>query len=114
MFDAHPPLDEFSLSCFQIDGNLGGTAGILEMLVGCHRDMIYLLPALPREWPEGKVIGIRLRGGWTLDLEWKCGAPVQVVLKAAVAGEKVISWDRRSIPVHLVAGETIALGADDI
>jgi alpha-L-fucosidase 2 len=114
MFDAHPPLDEFSLSCFQIDGNLGGTAGILEMLVGCHRDTIYLLPALPREWPEGKVIGIRLRGGWTLDLEWKCGAPVQVVLKAAVAGEKVVSWDRRSIPVHLVAGETITLGADDI
>jgi len=114
MFDAHPPLDEFSLSCFQIDGNFGGTAGILQMLVGCQRDVIYLLPALPREWPQGKLTGIRLRGGWTLDIEWESGEPVQVVLVAAVAGQKVISWDGGSVSVLLVAGGVITLGANDL
>ena len=114
MFDAHPPLDEFSLSCFQIDGNLGGTAGILEMIVGCHRDQIYLLPSLPNEWPRGKITGIRLRGGWTLDLEWQDSAPVRVMLSATVAGQKDIFWNKRSIPVDLVAGGEIILEATDL
>ena len=114
MFDAHPPLDEFSLSCFQIDGNLGGTAGILEMIVGCHRDQIYLLPSLPKEWPQGKITGIRLRGGWTLDLEWQDSAPVRVMLSATVAGQKDIFWNKRSIPVDLVAGGEIILEATDL
>ncbi len=66
MFDAHPP--------FQIDGNFGGAAGILEMIVQSWGGEIHLLPALPAAWPEGRIDGLRVRAAATLSISWKDGA----------------------------------------
>ncbi|MGV9878515.1 glycoside hydrolase family 95 protein [Streptomyces sp. NPDC003006] len=85
LWDTHPP--------FQIDGNSGATAGIVEMLLQSHHDAIEILPALPASWPDGSVRGLRARGGATVDITWVSGRATRIVLKASRTRELKVRGD---------------------
>ena len=74
MLCAHPP--------FQIDGNFGFAAAVLEMLVQYQDDRILFLPALPKEWKDGKIRGLKAPGGITIDFAWKDGRITECSLKS--------------------------------
>lgn len=105
LFDLHPP------GVFQIDGNLGATAGIAHMLLQSHGNTLELLPALPSGWRTGSVIGLRARGDLTVDLTWRDGLLKSATLHAGRGGQFEVKTGtgllkKTSSTVMLKAGES--------
>jgi alpha-L-fucosidase 2 len=79
------PREEDSKVTPSFEGNQaiqGITAGIAEMLLQSHSGEISLLPALPEQWSDGAVEGLRAVGGYDIHIEWRKGTLSQALIKA--------------------------------
>ena len=97
LLDAHPP--------FQIDGNFGGTAAVVEMLIQSDENKIRLLPALPDAWESGSIKGICARGGFEISMEWKNRTPVKLGIYSKNGGSATLVYDDKQKEISLKKGE---------
>jgi alpha-L-fucosidase 2 len=99
LFDSHPP--------FQIDGNFGAPAGIVELLVQSHQGFIDILPALPSALPDGHIRGVCARGGFELDMSWKGGKLDKLSILSKAGGPCKIRYQGKVTEIRTAKGETI-------
>lgn len=105
LWDMHPP--------FQIDGNFGGTAGIIEMLMQSHTGCIHLLPALPDAWSEGSVEGLMARGNFGIDIAWKQGKATKATVTSHKGGNCTIRYGNSILEFPTKAGKQYTLTFDN-
>lgn len=122
LFDAHPP--------FQIDGNFGATAGIVEMILQSHdpygtplgasevqegrAGFLHLLPALPAALATGRVSGLRARGGFTVDIEWRDTGLVKARIESRLGKPFRVRYGGKEIGASLPVGQVLELTAESI
>lgn len=89
----HPPL--------QLDGSLGITGSMCEMLLQSHAGEVHLLPALPKAWATGSVKGLRARGGYGVDMTWKAGKLTEAVIRSRVTGKCTVRYAGKKVVLNV-------------
>jgi alpha-L-fucosidase 2 len=105
LFDAHPP--------FQIDGNFGATSGITEMLLQSHTGLIDLLPALPSAMPTGTVKGLRARGGFEIDIDWKDGQLLSATIRSKPGTDCTVQYKGKTLNLSIKKGKKVKFTGKD-
>ena len=88
LFDTHAP--------FQIDGNFGSAAGVMELLMQSQTGTVYILPALPKVWDKGEISGIKAKNGAEISIKWEDNKATQFTVTPAVDGDIVLGYDIES------------------
>ena len=103
LFDAHPP--------FQIDGNFGGAAGIVEMIMQSHQGYIQVLPALPDSWQSGSIKGLKARGGFEISMSWNEGKLISLSVLSTAGNKLKIKYGDKMVKKETKAGETYQINS---
>lgn len=101
LWDSHPP--------FQIDGNFGASAGIIEMLLQSHLGFLNILPALPMAWEQGNVKGLLARGGFVVDIYWQEGELTQINITSLQGEECKIKYKDKELSFKTKKGRSYSI-----
>lgn len=103
LLDLHPP------RIFQIDGNLGGVAAVLEAVVSYYDGVAHIMSAVPQEWDSGHMTGVRIPGGHNIAVSWKNGEPVSLSVTMGFEAKAELEWKGRHFVAEGKPGEQITL-----
>lgn len=102
-----------------VDISGGLPAVIITMLVQClipesahYPWLIQLLPCLPDDWPEGSLHGVRCRGGFEVDVEWKDGVLETVTITSLLGAACRLQYEQIGVDLNLAEGERRSFGGD--
>lgn len=105
LWDSHPP--------FQIDGNFGASAGIIEMLLQSHLGFLHILPALPMAWEQGNVKGLLARGGFEADILWENGELKKLIVKSNAGEECNLLYKDAKLSFKTKKGRSYSIKYED-
>lgn len=105
LFDTHAP--------FQIDGNFGSAAAVMELLMQSHTGETYILPALPAQWDKGEISGIKAKDGSEISIQWSEGKADKFTIVPAVDGDITVGYEKEN-NAFLLNGEYIEFGEDNL
>lgn len=94
---------------FQIDGNLGFTFAIAEMLLQSHSGELHILPALPAKYSEGYVSGLKACGNHEVDIYWSQGLASKVVICPGTTGKLRVRLGKDEKEYNVVKNEQLVL-----
>ncbi len=101
LLDIHPP--------FQIDGNFGFTAGVAEALLQSHEGFLRILPALPSNWEEGSIKGLKARGNILVDISWNESKLEALTLQSSINKTVKVVYGNIEREIELTKDESIVL-----
>ena len=104
----------FTYRPFTLEGNFAFAAGVQEMLLQSHTDVIQIFPAIPADWKDVSFEQLRAMGGVLVSASMKNGKVNEVRICSEVGGDLTLGvpkgmGQRDTIQVHAPKGKWISV-----
>lgn len=112
----HPPTrgaGSFA-NVYELDGNTGLTSCIAEMLLQSHDGVLRILPALPKEWMQGSISGLKARGNLELAIRWEGGRLLTGRIQGKPGGRYCLEYQGMRVSAELPESGAVEFTYDSI